>query len=199
MIVLGLSLAAYESYFTQSISPLAWSAVLTIAVFILAYIFWRAGAWAGGDVKLFTGLAALNPFNPFVLGSFFHFSFVFGGRELIVASTLPFFMLNLFMGSVIALMPYSAFLAFTVLNHKSHRKEFVQITRDAFLRALDWGLLIVLFTHVLNQLSVSPHSYSRLFAAGLFRVIRKGLPFSVFEFLLRLFHSLIPSVLGVLF
>ncbi len=202
MIVLGLSLAAYESYFTQSISPLAWSAVLTIAVFILAYIFWRAGAWAGGDVKLFTGLAALNPFNPFVLGSFFHFSFVFGGRELIVASTLPFFMLNLFMGSVIALMPYSAFLAFTVLNHKSHRKEFVQITRDAFLRALEWGLLIVLFTHVLNQLSVSPlFLILVLLAAGFVPgVIRKGLAFlSVFGILTSAISwGLIPSVLGVL-
>ncbi len=36
--------------------------VVTGLIFVLGYIFWKMGAWAGGDVKLFTGLAALIPF-----------------------------------------------------------------------------------------------------------------------------------------
>lgn len=155
MIISGLALSAYESYTTQTILPLAWSAGMTILVFVLAYIFWRAGAWAGGDVKIFTGLAALNPFNPFTIASFFHLSFVFGGKELIVLSALPFFMLNLFMASVLVLMPYSAFLAFTVLHHSAPRKEFFHITKDALVRALEWGLLIILSTSFLHYFSFS--------------------------------------------
>ncbi len=202
MIVLGLSLAAYESFSSASMMPLFWSAVITGAVFILAYLFWRAGAWAGGDVKLFTGLAALNPFNPFVLGSFFNLSFVFGGKELLVASALPFFMLNLFVVSVIALMPYSAFLAFTALHRASNRAEFFSITQNAVMRALEWGLLIVLFTHVLNQLSIAPIFLILVLVIVGFipPVIRKGL---VILSLIGIFWSviswvLVPSVLIVL-
>lgn len=156
MIVLGILLAALESFSTNSLLPLAFSAGITIAVFILAYFFWRVGAWAGGDVKLFTGLAALNPFNPFVFGSFFNFSFFWGQTNLIVVSSLPFFMLNLFMASVIALMPYSAFLAFTVLHRPAQRREFFSITQDAFLRAAEWSLLFSLFAAFLAYYSLSP-------------------------------------------
>ena len=37
-------------------------AIVTGVIFALGYIFWKMGAWAGGDVKLFTALAALLPF-----------------------------------------------------------------------------------------------------------------------------------------
>lgn len=202
MIVVGVALAAYESFTTQSFLPLFWSSVTTAAVFILAYIFWRAGAWAGGDVKLFTGLAALNPFNPFVLASFAQVSFFFGGRELIVASALPFFMLNLFMLSVICLLPYSAFLGFTVLHHHSLRKEFFKITTDAMSRAFEWGLVIVLLTHLLTQFSISPLfiAPALLIVGFIPDVIRKGLAALCAIGLLSsviLWNTLIP-VVGVL-
>lgn len=202
MIVAGLALAAYESFLSQSILPLFWSATITVAVFVLAYVFWRAGAWAGGDVKLFTGLAALNPFNPFVLGDFLNVSFVWGGKELLFAGALPFFMLNLFMASVIVLMPYSAFLAFTALHQKSNRKEFFTISHDALLRALEWGLIIILFTHTLNYFSLSTLLIiPLLFAAGFIpSVFRKGLAIlSLIGILFAVISSeLILSILGVL-
>ncbi len=202
MIVAGLALAAYESFLSQSLTPLFWSASITAGVFVLAYVFWRAGAWAGGDVKLFTGLAALNPFNPFSLGDFFHLSFVWGGKELLFAGTLPFFMLNLFMASVIVLMPYSAFLAFTALHQKSNRKEFLTISRDALIRSLEWGLVIILFTHALNYFSLSTLLIIPfLFAVGFIHsVLRKGLAvLSVVGILTTIISSdFIPSILGVL-
>lgn len=51
--------------------------VVTGFIFVLGYIFWKLGAWAGGDVKLFTALAALLPFYPAlvsykILGVQFH-------------------------------------------------------------------------------------------------------------------------------
>ncbi|MEK6821459.1 MAG: A24 family peptidase, partial [archaeon] len=75
--VSGLALAAYESFLSSSFIPLLWTGGVMGATYVVAYVFWRLGAWAGGDVKLFTGLAALNPFNPFIVGSFLDLSFVF--------------------------------------------------------------------------------------------------------------------------
>jgi len=36
--------------------------------FLAAYLLYRVGLWAGGDVKLFTALAALNPYSVEVFG-----------------------------------------------------------------------------------------------------------------------------------
>ena len=90
----GLGLAAYESWLLHSGTPLFWSAAVIVGTFGSAYAFWKAGAWAGGDVKLFTGLSALNPFNPLALSFFFNFSWAGEGKKILVASHWPFFMLN---------------------------------------------------------------------------------------------------------
>lgn len=202
MLFAGLSLAAYESYSTQSLVPLFWSAALTIAVFILAYLFWRVGAWAGGDVKLFTGLAALNPFNPWVVGSFFNLSLVWGGRELLMVSTLPLFMLNLFISSVFALMPYSALLAFSCLRNPSLRQEFFSLSSSAISRAVEWALVISAFTFVLHYFSLPVWGlFPLLLLAGFlhraFRVV-VGIFSFVLIFLSLISHSDVVSFFWVL-
>jgi len=41
-----------------------YSVILYVAgTFAVAYLFYRIGLWAGGDVKLFTAIAALNPYS----------------------------------------------------------------------------------------------------------------------------------------
>ena len=46
-----------------------WQVVLyAVCTFLAAYLLYRLGLWAGGDVKLFTALAALNPYSVNVLG-----------------------------------------------------------------------------------------------------------------------------------
>lgn len=154
MVVLGLSLSAYESFHTQSLTPFLWSAGVTIATFTLAYIFWRLGAWAGGDVKLFTGLAALNPFNPFWVGSFFSLSFVWSGSELLVASSLPLFMLNLFILSIFCIIPYSALLSLYALQKSSLRKEWAHLTWHSILDAFLVACMVVLAYDLLALFSL---------------------------------------------
>jgi archaeal preflagellin peptidase FlaK len=63
LIALGIVLNAIY-VFTSDASILLFieCAVVTGVIFALGYIFWKMGAWAGGDVKLFTALAALLPF-----------------------------------------------------------------------------------------------------------------------------------------
>lgn len=152
--VIGLLLAFWQSYEQRSIDPMLLVGATTLATFIVAYGFWKLGAWAGGDVKLFTALATLNPLNYFVLGNYFNLSFVWNGSELLIPSSLPFFMLNLFMLSVIMLMPYTALLALQALGKKHLRGEFALLTKNAFLRVIEHAGVIVLFSFVLQQLQL---------------------------------------------
>ncbi|MBM3282041.1 MAG: hypothetical protein FJY86_01715 [Candidatus Diapherotrites archaeon] len=154
MVVLGLGLSAYASFVAQSITPFLWSAGVTIATFILAYIFWRLGAWAGGDVKLFTGLAALNPFNPFFIGGFFSFSLVWGGKELLAVGVLPFFMLNLFILSIFCIIPYSALLSLHALRKSSLRKEWAHLTWHSVVDAFWLACIVVLLYDLLVLFSL---------------------------------------------
>lgn len=154
LILTGLALAGVESYLQSSVSPLLLTMGVVLVTYIGAYVFWRAGAWAGGDVKLFTGLAALNPYNPFILGSFLHLSFVWNGVELIRPSTIPFFMLNLFIFSVVMLIPYTALLAFLALKQKAYRVEFFARTQSAFVSALEYAGLLLLIKFALDYLAL---------------------------------------------
>ena len=126
-----------------------------IATFVLAYIFWRAGAWAGGDVKLFTALAALNPLNEFFLGNYFGLSFVWDNVNLLAPSHFPFFMLNLFILSVFMLIPYTGLLALQALHHQAKREQFVHVTLRAFISSIQYTLLIVLFQRALEWAQLS--------------------------------------------
>ncbi|QQR92648.1 MAG: prepilin peptidase [Candidatus Iainarchaeum archaeon] len=153
--VVGLLIAFFQSYEAKSIDPMLLVGATTLATFIVAYGFWKLGAWAGGDVKLFTALATLNPLNYFVLGNLFNLSFAWNGAELLHASSLPFFMLNLFMLSVIMLMPYTALLALQALGKKHLRGEFVILSKNALLRIVQHTGVIVLLSFVLQQLQLS--------------------------------------------
>ncbi len=59
--VSGLALAGAEALAVQSILPVLLSAGMLVLCFAFAYVLYRLGAWAGGDVKLFTGLGAVLP------------------------------------------------------------------------------------------------------------------------------------------
>ncbi len=150
--VVGLLLAFWQSYELKSLEPMLLVGATMLATFIVAYGFWKLGAWAGGDVKLFTALASLNPLNYFVLGNIFHLSFYWNGAELLLPSSLPFFMLNLFMLSVMMLMPYTALLALHALTKKHLRGEFFSLSKNAILRVIQHTGMIVLLSFVLEQL-----------------------------------------------
>ena len=68
MVAVGLLYHAYLSATTWSPHPFLLSLGGAAAAFGFAYLLWRIGAWAGGDVKLFAGLGALVPWEfPFVV------------------------------------------------------------------------------------------------------------------------------------
>ena len=62
LIVIGIILNGVYVLTTHDLLLFVVGCVVTGIVFILGYVFWKMGAWAGGDVKLFTAVAALVPF-----------------------------------------------------------------------------------------------------------------------------------------
>ena len=68
------------------------------------------GLWAGGDVKLLTGISALNPVNLNIAQQF--------GLSIVAFSTLnlPIFPITFFIFSIFSMLPYGAFLVFSRIN-----------------------------------------------------------------------------------
>lgn len=79
LIFLGLALHGIESYTINSLYPLTLSLFIGIIAFIFAYLLYRIGVWAGGDVKLFTGLGFILP----VFGNLDFFPFLALGASLL--------------------------------------------------------------------------------------------------------------------
>lgn len=157
MLAIGLVGYAAWAFIAQDFMIFAFSAASTAIAFAFSLLLYKLGAWAGGDVKLFAGLAALNPVNPAMLS-----------RAGIIALPffapieLPVFPFTLFIFSLFAMLPYGAFLAVARLakNRKEKKKFFkesgnaaVQAVALAFLAA-GFGTVLVFFG--LNALLALP-------------------------------------------
>lgn len=99
LIVVGIILNGVKSLQVKDPQIIIYALILTVTIFILGYILWRAGAWAGGDVKLFTGLAALLPFQPYIL----RYSILGVPFPIIAPYPFPF---TLIVNSILAMLPF---------------------------------------------------------------------------------------------
>ena len=93
LIALGLILNAVYAVITNNVWFIIIGIIFTAVIYVLGYIFWKLGAWAGGDVKLFTALAALLPFSPSllnynVLGVAFPIGAIYGFPITIIINSL---------------------------------------------------------------------------------------------------------------
>lgn len=112
IIFLGIALHAIMSFNSNDFSFIANSAIAGVYAFALAFVFYKMGLWAGGDVKLFTGIAALNPVNVNLLA-------VLGVKIALFESiALPLFPITFFIFSIFCMFPYGAFLGIKKLKEK---------------------------------------------------------------------------------
>ncbi len=110
MVAIGLTGHGIYSFFVNDYSFLTNSIIATLFTFTWAFLLYKVGFWAGGDVKLFTGIAALNPFNNNIAG-------IFG------TISLPIFTVSLLFFSIFAMFPYSVLL---ILNELRKQKKLKQ-------------------------------------------------------------------------
>lgn len=114
LIGLGLILNGFYAFMIGEIWYIIICAVVTGIIFALGYLFWKMGAWAGGDVKLFTALAALLPFYPALI------SYQVAGVPFPVEGTYP-FPLTLIINSILSILPFLLiYVFFVVVKTKPH-------------------------------------------------------------------------------
>jgi Flp pilus assembly protein protease CpaA len=122
-----------------------YSVVLYVAgTFAVAYLLYRLGLWAGGDVKLFTAIAALNPYSPTLFGI-----------------TLP-FPLVLFIASIFAAFILTfPWMLWRILRSKDLRRRLLRdlpaILRKSFVAAVvfsSFGPLGVFFLFLPNPVDI---------------------------------------------
>ncbi|BAW31246.1 MAG TPA: A24 family peptidase C-terminal domain-containing protein [Methanothermobacter sp.] len=117
LIGLGILLDAIFSYQIGDLLFFVYALIFTGIIFIFGYMLWRLGAWAGGDVKLFTGLAALLPFQPYLL----RYSVI--GVPFPIIASYP-FPLTLMINSILSILPFLIIFVFYIgLKHKRHLLE----------------------------------------------------------------------------
>jgi preflagellin peptidase FlaK len=120
LIAIGIILnAIYVFTSTADLFLLIECVVVTAFIFVLGYIFWKMGAWAGGDVKLFTALAALIPFYaiPFYPAIV---SYQILGTQFPVVATYP-FPITLIINSILSILPFLLIFVFYIaVKNKPH-------------------------------------------------------------------------------
>lgn len=128
--LVGIGLAGHLVWAVIESNPIifVYSAVSAAFGFSFAYLLWKMGVWAGGDVKLFAALAALNPINPYILGLL---GFSLG--EVSSAVQLPIFPISLFIFSVFAMLPYGILISLHGLLERKEERE--KLGKDAVQKA----------------------------------------------------------------
>jgi archaeal preflagellin peptidase FlaK len=99
--------------------------IITAIIFVLGYVFWKLGAWAGGDVKLFTALAALLPFSIYLV----HYEIF--GKSLPYFANYP-FAFTIIINSILATLPFLMLFVFYIVykNKRNLLSELSEPVRD---------------------------------------------------------------------
>lgn len=146
----GLTLQLLYSVLEGDMQHFAIVAAVTAATFVASYLLWRLGVWAGGDVKLMVGLAALNPINYGILQAFFGVQ-----STLLNTITLPIFPLTLFLFSIFSMAPYAALISINALaRRKELRSEMMREFKVRLKQALLAGAAVAGASAVLLSLNL---------------------------------------------
>ncbi|MBN2067990.1 MAG: prepilin peptidase, partial [Candidatus Diapherotrites archaeon] len=122
MAAVGLLGHLIATILQADVGPFLTCIAATIAAFAFSLLLYKLGVWAGGDVKLFTGIAALNPVNASILARLGAMP-----AEMFGAIEIPVFFLTLFIFSIFAMLPYGIFLALRRLSrNREHGKKLIR-------------------------------------------------------------------------
>jgi len=142
----GIILQSVRAFVMNDPSIIIVVGAVTFLTAVGSLLLHRAGAWAGGDVKLMTGLAALNPVNHGVLASLVGLSTltIFGFTFNFSPISFPIFPLELFFFSIFSMLPYGAILTVNrLIKKKDLMAEFSGKLKKRFFRIVVFSLLIV--------------------------------------------------------
>ncbi|MEK6942232.1 MAG: prepilin peptidase, partial [archaeon] len=161
----GLSFQLIFALANNSLSGFFTALAITAATFAGAFILWKIGVWAGGDVKLFTGLAALNPVNYGAIRDFFGINMpIFGSINF------PLFPLTLFIYSFLSMVPLAIFITIkAIAQNKELQKKLFTETKAKIFGIIISALLVSATVFFLQKYGANPiFSIPALLAIGFF-------------------------------
>ena len=113
--------------------------------FVLCFLLWELGLFAGGDLKVFVAISALNPLNLNFFGSILNYSVI----------SAPIFGISLIVASILCTLPY--LLLFTIYNifsknyfHIIYKNYISKYTLLAVVNAIIIIFLINSFTNTFD-------------------------------------------------
>ena len=114
LIVVGLVLDGIYAVMTGDYWLIVSAGIITLVIFILGYLFWKMGAWAGGDVKLFTALAALLCIYPPLI------NYQIFNYQMPVYANYP-FPFSLIINSILSMLPFLLiYVLYIAAKYKPH-------------------------------------------------------------------------------
>lgn len=124
------------------------NSLISIAItFVVCFIFWELGLFAGGDLKVFVSISALNPINLNFFGSTLSFS---------VIST-PIFGISLIIASILCTLPY--LLLFTIYYIISKNYFYLiyrnYVSKFTFISVINSIIIIFLINSFTNIFSLN--------------------------------------------
>lgn len=150
LIGVGITLNAVYAFMTGNIWFIITCLIFTAIVFVLGYLLWKVGAWAGGDVKLFTALAALLPFQPIIVSyTLFNANFPF-------TATYG-FPLTLIINSILSILPFLLIYIFYIaITSKPYLiKELISPITEDYKKNI--VLTLVITSAVTLTIIISPY------------------------------------------
>ena len=123
------------------------NSLISIAItFIITFILWELGLFAGGDLKVFVGIAALNPLNLNFLGSALNFGVV----------KQPIFGITLIIASILSTLPYILLFTSYKIISKNYFKDLVitYFSKTYLITIFNSIIIIFLITSFMNIFSL---------------------------------------------
>ena len=143
----GIVLKLFESFSLNSYEPIMYSLIAGAIGFAFGYLLWRLGVWAGGDVKLVTAIAILNPFNTAMLSQFLPIQ-----HSLLNAITFPVFPITLTIYSALMVFPLGIAMSLgAALKHKEVLKTAWKNTMEKAISLISLGILVTGITTLLEN------------------------------------------------
>jgi len=143
--ITGLLIFAIQSILVSDPTPLIYSIFGLIYGFVFGWILWKIGVFAGGDVKLFMGLGALNPLTPALIKA-----------GLLSTAIIPLFPISLFLYSLIAFLPYGLFvICIKLMQNKKTQKIIFEEMKPKIILAIHSSLFAAAIYTILSTYQIN--------------------------------------------
>ncbi|MCK9293083.1 MAG: prepilin peptidase [archaeon] len=175
LFAIGLFTNIFKSIYFNSFKFILTSLLAITISFVIFYIFWELGIFAGGDFKLLVAISALAPINPNYIGQFIGFEII----------TKPIFSLTLFIASVLSIAPLLILISFF---HIFFKRKYLLIkdmffTKSNFKNIIYTTLMLFLITSFLNIFNLNtPYLLIFILSIVLFLLFNKVKDYSISYF-----------------